>query len=109
MKTKAVAPITITAPKLVFIYLDFYLIHLLKTLYTYIFWTIQEDENAFLLVRQQFDWWEDVENDITMNNTKALPGGTNIPATDTKSMATACTGPATAFKLVSIIASVIRG
>ncbi|KAF4765717.1 hypothetical protein HAV15_004101 [Penicillium sp. str.  len=73
MKTKAVTPITSTAPKL-------------------------ENEYASLLVRQKFDWWEDVENDIT-KNTKALAGGTNIPTTDTKNLGTACTGPATAIKL----------
>lgn len=58
-------------------------------------------------MRQKFDWWEDVENDIT-KNTKALAGGTNIPTTDTKNLGTACTGPATAIKLVYILTSVLR-
>ncbi|KAJ5932199.1 Major facilitator superfamily domain general substrate transporter [Penicillium verrucosum] len=72
MKTKAVAPIPITAPKL-------------------------ENEYACLRVRQQFDWWEDVEDDIT-KKTEALAVDTKIRSTDTENPASACTRPATSRK-----------
>ncbi|KAJ5213699.1 hypothetical protein N7449_000868 [Penicillium cf. viridicatum] len=58
MKTKAVAPIPLTAPKL-------------------------ENEYACLVVRQQFDWWEDVENDIVMK-TKSIPSASSVPITTPK-------------------------
>lgn len=106
MKTKAV-PSTSTvpnaAPKLVFVYL----IQLLKTLYTDSCFTIQDDRYACLLVRDQFNWCEDVENDIAMK-TKAVAIDTNTPATDTDSLATAFTGPATDGKLVCIPTSILR-
>ncbi|CAI7625317.1 unnamed protein product [Penicillium palitans] len=58
IKTKAVALITNTAPKL-------------------------ENEYACLLVCQQFDWWEDAENDIVMK-TKAIPPASSVPITTPK-------------------------
>ncbi|KAJ9492613.1 hypothetical protein VN97_g550 [Penicillium thymicola] len=73
MKTRAVAPIPITAPKL-------------------------ENEYACILASQQFDWWEDVEDDIT-KKTEALAVDTKVRSTDTENPASACTGPATSRKL----------
>ncbi|KAJ5969298.1 hypothetical protein N7501_005546 [Penicillium viridicatum] len=58
MKTKAVGPNSITAPRL-------------------------DNEHASLLGRQQFDWWEDVENDIVMK-TKRHPSSLLSPYRDPK-------------------------
>ncbi|KUM63571.1 hypothetical protein ACN42_g3492 [Penicillium freii] len=58
MKTKAVGPNPITAPKL-------------------------DNEHASLLGRQQFDWWEDVENDIVMK-TQGIPPASPVPITTPK-------------------------
>ncbi|CAI7611143.1 unnamed protein product [Penicillium viridicatum] len=58
MKTKAVGPNPITAPKL-------------------------DNEHASLLGRQQFDWWEDVENDIVMKS-QGIPPASPVPITTPK-------------------------
>lgn len=46
-------------------------------------YTIQADPYAHLFVREQFDWWEDVENDIAME-AKAIHSTSTVPTTSTK-------------------------
>ncbi|CAI7623521.1 unnamed protein product [Penicillium glandicola] len=50
------------------------------------------DKYTKLLVREQFDWWEDVENDIAMK-AKALAMDTGVPTLQTEDIATTSTGP----------------